>query len=82
MADLCHMRINGRPVTVPSGTVLAGAIAAAGVTTFHRSPLGQRRGPLCGMGVCMECSVTIDGRQHLRSCTVLCAEGMEVWTDE
>jgi len=34
------------------------------------------------MGVCFECSVTIDGRPHCRSCQTLCAEGMEVRTDE
>jgi hypothetical protein len=37
---------------------------------------------LCGMGICLECRVTIDGREHSRSCTTLCAEGMEVRTDD
>lgn len=75
------LRINGHPVSVPSGMVLAAAIARAGFRNFHRSPQGHPRGPLCGMGVCMECRVTIDGQKHIRSCTVLCSEGMEVWTD-
>ena len=77
-----QLRVNGVPVTVAQGTVVAAAIAQAGVARFRRSTLGEARGPLCGMGICMECRVTIDGRAHTRSCTALCAEGMEVRTDE
>jgi sarcosine oxidase subunit alpha len=44
--------------------------------------LGESRGPLCGMGICMECRVTINGQPHCRSCQTLCEEGMEVRTDE
>lgn len=76
-----HLTINGVAVTVAPGTVVAAAVAQASVNRFRRSVLGQPRGPLCGMGVCMECRVTIDGQPHRRSCTTLCAEGMEVVTD-
>lgn len=77
-----NLTINGVPVTVPPGTVVAAAVAQAGLNRFRRSVLGQPRGPLCGMGVCMECRVTIDGQPHSRSCTTLCTEGMEVRTDD
>ena len=77
-----HIRINGIPVTVAPGTVVAAALAQAGITRFRRSANGEARGPVCGMGICMECRVTISGRAQSRSCTTLCAEGMEVQTDE
>ena len=57
MADSVQLRINGRMIAVPGGTVLAAAIAAAGVTQFRRSVSGQPRTPVCGMGVCMGCAV-------------------------
>ncbi len=76
------LRINGKDVTVAAGTIVAGAIAVAGVTRFRTSVTGLPRGPLCGMGICMECCVTINGRAHCRSCQTLCEEGMEVLTDE
>jgi sarcosine oxidase subunit alpha len=82
MADQLQLRVNGRDVAVPAGTVVAAAVAQAGVTRFHRSPAGHPRGPLCGMGVCMECRVTINGQAHVRSCLTLCESGMEVRTDE
>jgi predicted molibdopterin-dependent oxidoreductase YjgC len=81
MPERFQIHINGQPVEVSSGTLVAAAVARKGISRFHRSPRGESRGPLCGMGVCMECRVSINGRKHLRSCTILCAEGMEVWTD-
>jgi D-hydroxyproline dehydrogenase subunit gamma len=77
-----RIRVNGQAVTVPAGTVVAAAIARAGVIVFRRSVTGQARGPLCGMGVCMECRATIDGLAHCRTCQMLCQDGMEVRTDE
>ena len=80
MSELIQLRVNGRAVSVASGTSVAAAIAQSGGTRFRQSVLGQPRGPLCGMGICMECRVTINGRPHCRSCQVLCTTGMEVAT--
>ncbi len=77
-----HIRVNGRALTVPVGTVVAAAFALAGEVRFRRSVKGEPRGPLCGMGICMECRATIDGAAHSRTCQILCREGMEVVTDE
>jgi aerobic-type carbon monoxide dehydrogenase small subunit (CoxS/CutS family) len=82
MSDQIRLRINGRDVFVGTGTVVAAALAQSGQTRFRRSVGGEARGPLCGMGICMECRVTINGQAHCRSCQILCAEGMEVRTDE
>jgi sarcosine oxidase subunit alpha len=81
MSEGVTLLVNGKPVTVPAGTVVAAAMARAGVTGFRRSIREEPRGPLCGMGVCFECRVTINGRPHCRSCLALCEEGMEVRTD-
>jgi D-hydroxyproline dehydrogenase subunit gamma len=81
MRDHVTISVNGKAVSVPPGTLLAAAVAQAGVSSFHRSVHGEPRGPLCGMGVCFECSVTINGKAYSRSCLTLCEEGMEVRTD-
>ena len=80
MPDGIALRVNGAPVTVPAGAMVSTAIALAGVATFRRSITGEPRGPLCGMGICFECRVTIDGREQCRSCQILCQPGMEVRT--
>jgi predicted molibdopterin-dependent oxidoreductase YjgC len=81
MAERLRLRIDGREFTVEKGTTVAAALARAGVRAPHRSISGEPRAPLCGMGICFECGVSIDGRLHERSCQILCTAGMEVRTD-
>jgi sarcosine oxidase subunit alpha len=82
MAEYVNISVNGKQVSVPPGTLVAAAVALAGVSRFRASVHGASRGPLCGMGVCFECCVTINGQPHSRSCLTLCEEGMEVRTDD
>jgi len=74
--------VNKTPISVASGTTVAVAILNAGVDHFRTSVTSESRGPLCGMGICFECRVTIDGVRYQRSCTLPVAEGMEIITDE
>jgi aerobic-type carbon monoxide dehydrogenase small subunit (CoxS/CutS family) len=72
--------VNGTPVAVPSGATVAVAVVLAG-QACRTSVSGEPRGPLCGMGICFECRVVVDGNPHVRSCQVLCEQGMEVNTE-
>ncbi|HEX3747377.1 MAG TPA: 2Fe-2S iron-sulfur cluster-binding protein [Bryobacteraceae bacterium] len=81
MPDSVKLTVNGVAVAAPAGAMVSTAVAMAGANAFRRSVSGEPRGPLCGMGICFECRVTIDGRAHCRSCQVVCREGMEVRTD-
>ncbi len=74
------LSVNGKPVRVEAGTTVAAAVMIAGETTFRTSVTGQPRGPLCGMGICFECRVTINGLMHARSCQIVCEDGMKVAT--
>ena len=80
MSDTIGVRVNGRAVDVPVGSTIAAAIFIAGEAAFRTSIRGQRRGPLCGMGICFECRVTVDGAPHTRSCQAYCRSGMEIET--
>lgn len=71
--------LDGRPLRVVAGTTVAAALALGGDGTTRTSVSGQRRAPLCGMGVCHECRVTIDGQRRL-ACQTLCRDGMQVET--
>ena len=75
------LRINGIAVQVPEGATVAAAMAHLGIPR-RRSVSGEARAPLCGMGICFECRVAINGRAHCRSCQILCEPGMEVRTNE
>lgn len=76
------IRVDGQERQVEPGMTVAAAVLAAGISSFRRAVGGGRRGPLCGMGICYECRMTIDGVAHSRSCQILCREGMEVRTDD
>jgi sarcosine oxidase subunit alpha len=81
MPNTISIRVNGRALTVQIGTTVAAAVLSAGESGFRRSVRGEIRGPLCGMGICFECRVTIDGVPHSRSCQTECTPGMEICTD-
>jgi hypothetical protein len=75
--------IDGLATAVAPGTLVAAAIELARPGRGARvSPGGTRRQPLCGMGVCGECRVTVDGRAHRLGCQTLCVDGMEILTDD
>lgn len=72
--------IDGRRVDVREGITVAAAILNDGGTRFRESVTGTPRAPLCGMGTCFECRVTVDGERHVRACTAIVRDGMMVIT--
>lgn len=77
---LVHIEIDGQAIDVPIGISVAAAIARA-QRPFRRSVSGQARAPFCGMGICFECRVRIDGLAQQRACMATVREGMQVVTD-
>ncbi|MGH9468672.1 MAG: 2Fe-2S iron-sulfur cluster-binding protein [Terriglobales bacterium] len=71
--------IDGRKVDVQPGVTVAAAVVAAAGST-RRSVRGEARAPLCAMGTCFECRVTINGRAHQRGCQIQAAPGMDIAT--
>jgi len=72
--------VDGRLLDVPEGVTVAAALLGAGEDAFRDSVAGSPRGPLCGMGICFECRVTIDGAPGRRACLEPVADGMRVTT--
>jgi predicted molibdopterin-dependent oxidoreductase YjgC len=76
-----EITVNGRRLRVEAGSTVASALLNAGVTTLRRSSKGDARGPLCVMGICYECRVTIDGISQQRACMTVVTHGMIVESD-
>ena len=74
--------VDGRECRVPAGTTVATALLGLGVRAFRRSVHGEPRAPLCGMGICFECRVAIDGVADRRACLVPVIDGLLVHTAE
>ena len=75
------VRVNRQTIRVAIGTSVAAAVLNAH-NTCRISVTGEKRTPLCGMGTCFECRVTVDGNAHQRGCQIPCSEGMEIRCDE
>jgi predicted molibdopterin-dependent oxidoreductase YjgC len=76
-----RLTVDGRPVAAAPTDSVAAALLAAGSLTFRRSPMsGAARGPYCGMGVCFDCLVTIDGAPNQQACLTAVRDGMTVET--
>ena len=81
MPETVSLSVDGVVVKMPAGSMVSAAILKTGTYAFRRSATGEPRGPLCGMGICFECRVVIDGEPHCRSCLTVCKDGMDVRTD-
>jgi glycine/D-amino acid oxidase-like deaminating enzyme len=67
-----------RHVPVRPGETIAAALIAAGELAQGCGKDGTARGHFCGMGVCHDCLVSVDGRTGVRSCLVKAEDGMRV----
>jgi predicted molibdopterin-dependent oxidoreductase YjgC len=73
--------VDGTEIEARDGDSVAAAMLAAGILQFRTTPVsGAPRGPLCMMGVCFECLVTIDGIGSRQACLTLVRPGMTIET--
>jgi len=67
----------GRTLQARDGQTVAAALIENGVRSWRRTRHGGRpRGLFCGIGVCFDCLLTIDGQAAQRACLVPVRDGM------
>jgi D-hydroxyproline dehydrogenase subunit gamma len=77
------LTVDGRPATAYLGESVAAALMAAGDPpggdlSTRTTPGGEPRGLFCGMGVCFDCLVIVDGVPGTRACVTWVREGMDI----
>lgn len=72
-----RFRFDGREVEAYSGETIAAALVSANIWGLRITRSGKPRGLFCGMGVCGECSVLVDGVQR-RACLEYARAGAEI----
>lgn len=74
--------INGQMHQLESGISVAAALAKCDKPQTRLSVTGMPRTAFCGMGVCQECRVTINGAAHQLACQTMCTDQMQILTGE
>ena len=70
--------LDGEPVEAFEGETVAAVLLGRGEIATRRTPGGEPRGIFCGMGVCFDCLMIVDGVPNTRACMTWVREGMEV----
>lgn len=73
-----RFRFEERDLTAAPGQSLAAALIAAGERAFRHTASGAPRSLFCGMGVCQDCLVEVDGLPGRRACMTAPRPGMTV----
>ncbi|GAA4220652.1 putative molibdopterin-dependent oxidoreductase YjgC [Streptosporangium album] len=76
-----EIRVDGIPVPVIPGQTIGAALHGAGIRSWRTTRIGGRpRGLFCGIGVCFDCLVTVNGSPSLRACLTEARPGDRVST--
>ncbi|RAX45370.1 (2Fe-2S)-binding protein [Arthrobacter sp. AQ5-06] len=70
---------DGRPIRTSAGQSVGAALVTNGITAWRDTRRRARpRGLFCGIGVCFDCLVAVDGIPNQRACLVEVREGMDI----
>lgn len=68
MNKTIHIDFEGARVAAQAGESVAAALIAHGIRTFRTTRQGAERSLFCGMGVCQDCLIEVDGKPNQRAC--------------
>lgn len=72
---------DGIPVAARAGVTVGAALTDAGIRSWRTTRIGGApRGLFCGIGVCYDCLITVDGLPNQRACLVPAVDGMRLST--
>ncbi len=75
--------VDGQPVEAYPGETIAAALLAAGRRIARRTARrGEPRGLFCGIGVCHDCRMVVDGEPNVRTCLTPARAGRVVETQQ
>ena len=73
--------LDGRPLRARPGQSVGAALTDAGVRSWRTTRKREKpRGLFCGIGVCFDCLIEVDGRPDQRACLTPVQPGMRLRT--
>lgn len=70
-------QFDGEKITAFDGETISAALLRSGQKNIRTAPSGSSRGMFCGMGICQECVVEVDGKK-IESCRTIVTDGLIV----
>lgn len=71
--------VDGEPIQAFEGESVAAALLASGRRTLRTTArLHEPRGMYCGIGLCFDCVMMIDGKPNVRTCQAAVRAGMRI----
>ena len=75
------LSIDGESIAGLAGQTIAGVVLASGQLAWrHTSSEGKPRGLFCGIGICFDCIVTVNGERDVRACQRRASDGDVILT--
>ncbi|MEN9324523.1 MAG: hypothetical protein RL414_277 [Actinomycetota bacterium] len=79
MSEKISFTFNGRQVQCEPGQSIAAAVINTGTLSLRTTRFGEEpRSIFCGIGICFDCVVVVDGVANQRACLVTAQSGMKV----
>jgi aerobic-type carbon monoxide dehydrogenase small subunit (CoxS/CutS family) len=79
MTEKVSFTFNGKDFQCESGQTIAAALIAADQRELRSTRFGNEpRSIFCGIGICYDCVVVVDGIANQRSCLIEARDGMKV----
>ena len=73
--------VDGHDLIAEEGDTVAAALLAAGRRLARfTARTGDPRGYFCGIALCSDCLMTVDGRPNVRACVTAVRDGLRVET--
>lgn len=75
------IEVDGAPIVAFAGETVATALLASGRLSLRHTEKQQKpRGIFCGMGICFDCLMTVNGVPNVRTCVTPAEPGMIITT--
>ena len=80
--DKFEIEVDGKTILACSGQTIAEALLANGVRALRMTQKQAPRGVYCGMGICYECRMIVNGIPNVRTCMTLATPGCKITTQD
>ena len=80
--DTFEIEVDGRTILARNGQTIAEALLANGVRVLRTTRKHAPRGVYCGVGICYECRMIVNGKPNVRTCMTLATPECKIITQD